>query len=190
VFVHDPDDHWRQASSEAVAALCELRDEGVVGAVGVGMNQSAMLARFVAESDVDVVMRAGRYTLLEQPALADLLPLAAQRQVAVLAAGVFNSGLLAVAEPGPQAKYDYAPVSTPILGKARALAQACRDHGTTLPAAALHFPLSPPAVTGVVLGMGSADEVRQNVSLLATPPPRELWPDLAHRGLLPAESLP
>jgi D-threo-aldose 1-dehydrogenase len=184
VLVHDPDDHWPQAATEAVPALCRLRDEGVIGAVGVGMNQSAMLARFVAETDVDVVMCAGRYTLLEQPALTDLLPLAAQRQVAVLAAGVFNSGLLAVDDPGADARYDYGPVPPDVLLRARQLAEVCREHGTTLPAAAVHFPFAHPAVVGVVLGMRSAREVRRNVDLLGTPPPPGLWLDLADRGLL------
>ncbi|MEV4313465.1 aldo/keto reductase [Actinocrispum sp. NPDC049592] len=184
VFVHDPDDHWDQARDEAIPALCALRDQGVIGAVGAGMNQSAMLARFVAETDVDVVMCAGRYTLLDQPALADLLPLAVARRVAVLAAGVFNSGLLAHAEPKDRAKYDYAPVPPDVLLRAKELAEVCREHGTSLPVAAVHFPMRHPAVVGVVLGMSSPAEVRQNTGFLATPPPPTLWADLAARGLL------
>lgn len=184
VFVHDPDDHWAQARDEAVPALCALRDEGVIGAVGVGMNQSAMLARFVAETDVDVVMCAGRYTLLEQPALADLLPLALKRRVAVLAAGVFNSGLLAVPEPDAGAMYDYVEVPSDVLLRAQELAKVCHEHNTSLPTAAAHFPLRHPAVVGLVLGMSSAAEVRQNVDRLSTPPPPTLWADLAARGLI------
>ena len=88
MLVHDPDDHWHQASREAVPTLCRLHDEGVIGAVGVGMNESPMLARFVVETDIDVVMCAGRYTLLDQSALDDVLPLAQERAVAVFAAGV------------------------------------------------------------------------------------------------------
>ncbi|MFF1610259.1 aldo/keto reductase [Amycolatopsis sp. NPDC058278] len=182
VYVHDPDDHWEQASAEAVPALCALRDQGVIGAVGVGMNQSAMLARFVAETDVDLVMCAGRFTLLEQPALADLLPTAAGRQVGVIAAGVFNSGVLARAEPPRDARYDYVQAPAEVLAKARALADVCREHGTTLPAAAARFPRTHPAVLGVVLGMSSPEEVRQNLALPC--PPDELWADLVARGLL------
>ncbi|WP_084800709.1 aldo/keto reductase, partial [Promicromonospora kroppenstedtii] len=110
-YLHDPDEHWTQAAHEALPALVELRDQGVVGAIGAGMNQSAMLARFVRETDVDVVMCAGRFTLLEQPALADLLPAAAERGVAVVAAAVYNSGLLAQDRPPSDATYDYAPVA-------------------------------------------------------------------------------
>ncbi|NUT51062.1 MAG: aldo/keto reductase [Saccharothrix sp.] len=182
VYVHDPDDHWEQASTEAVPALCALRDQGVIGAVGVGMNQSAMLARFVAETDVDLVMCAGRFTLLEQPALADLLPAAAGRRVGVIAAGVFNSGVLARARPSRDARYDYAQAPAPVLAKAQALADVCREHGTTLPAAAAWFPRTHPAVLGVVLGMSSAEQVRQNLALPC--PPDELWADLVARGLL------
>ncbi|MEU5845363.1 aldo/keto reductase [Saccharopolyspora shandongensis] len=182
VFVHDPDEHWDQARTEAVPALCELREQGVVGAVAVGMNQSEMLTRFVVETDVDLVMCAGRYTLFEQPALADLLPQAQRKQVGVLAAGVFNSGLLARAEPADDARYDYQPAPPRVLSRARALAQVCREHGTTLPAAAMWFPSAHPAVLGVVLGMNSADEVHQNLAL--DPPPTDLWRDLIERRLL------
>jgi D-threo-aldose 1-dehydrogenase len=184
VLVHDPDDHWQPASREAVPALCELRDEGVIGAVGVGMNQSAMLTRFVRETDVDVVMCAGRYSLLEQPALADLLPAAVERGVGVLAAGVFNSGLLAREEPPATATYDYQPVPDQVLRRARELADVCREHGSTLPAAAVHLVLAHPAVVSVVLGMSTPDQVTRNVALLDAAPPADLWPDLVSRGLL------
>ena len=100
VFLHDPDDHWDDVLSSGYPALAELRDEGVVGAIGAGMNQSRMLADLVRLTDIDVVMLAGRYTLLEQDALDDLLPACAARGVAVVAAGIFNSGLLARPRPG------------------------------------------------------------------------------------------
>jgi D-threo-aldose 1-dehydrogenase len=184
VLVHDPDDHYDEASREAVPALCALREEGVIGAVGVGMNDSGMLARFVAETDVDVVMCAGRYSLLEQPALGDLMPLATERRVGVIAVGVFNSGLLARADVPDDATYDYAPAPAPVLDRARRLAAACREHGTTLPAAALHLALSHPAVVAVGLGMAGPEQVREDVALLAAPPPASLWADLVDRGLL------
>lgn len=187
VLVHDPDDHWDDASAQAVPTLCALRDEGVVAAVGVGMNQSAMLARFVRETDVDVVMCAGRYSLLEQPALRDLMPLAAERGVGVVAAGVFNSGLLARAEPRASATYDYRPAPEHLLARARDLATACLDHGTTLPVAAVHLVLAHPAVVSVVLGMSTTAHVADNVAAVEAPPPPDLWPDLVERGLLPAE---
>ncbi len=186
VFVHDPDDHWETASREAVPALCRLRDEGVVGAVGVGMNQSAMLTRFVEQTDVDLVMCAGRYSLLQQPALEDLLPAAERHGVDVVAAGVFNSGLLAQPDVPDGARYDYVAAPEDVLDRARSIAAVCREHGSTLPAAALHFVLGHPAVTSAVLGMGSPAEALDDAALLEHSPPPELWADLVARGLLPA----
>jgi len=184
VLIQDPDDFWEQASSQAVPALCELRDQGVIGAVGVGMNQSQMLARFVAETDVDVVMCAGRYSLMEQPALADLLPVAQDRGVGVSAVGVFNSGLLARAHVPDDAHYNYEPAPAQILERARAMAAVCLEHGSSLPAAAVHFALAHPAVVSVGLGMGTPEHVVGNVALLDSPPPPSLWEDLRGRGLL------
>ena len=187
VYVHDPDEHGDQAVAEALPALVELREQGVVRAVGAGMNQSAMLTRFVRESDVDLVMCAGRYTLLEQPALDDLLPAATERGVAVVAAAVFNSGLLARDEPPSDATYGYAPAPQEVLERARRLARVCREHGTTLPAAALQLPLAHPGVVSVAVGVSSAEELRADVDLAAAPVPAELWDDLRAQGLLRAD---
>ncbi|WP_156037358.1 aldo/keto reductase, partial [Glycomyces tenuis] len=107
VYLHDPDEHWDEASTGGVQALVELREQGVVSAIGVGMNQSAMPARFVRETDIDVVMCAGRFTLVDRGALADLLPAALDRGVAVVAAAVYNSGLLAEPRPAADARFDY-----------------------------------------------------------------------------------
>jgi D-threo-aldose 1-dehydrogenase len=184
LYVHDPDEHWREAAEEAVPALVELREAGVVGAIGVGMNQSEMLARFIRQTDVDVVMLAGRYTLLEQGAADDLLPAAVEQGRSVVAAAVFNSGLLARAEVPDTATYDYEQASPDMRGRARVLASVCREHGTTLPAAAIHFPLRHPAVASVVVGMRSPEEVHHNLAAHAQHVPDELWADLEHRGLL------
>jgi D-threo-aldose 1-dehydrogenase len=184
LYVHDPDEHWRQAAEEAVPALVELREAGVIGAIGVGMNQSAMLARFIQQTDVDLVMLAGRYTLLEQGADDDLLPSALKQSRSVVCAAVFNSGLLARDEVPDTATYDYEQASVDQLERARLLALACREHGTTLPAAAIQFPLRHPAVASVVVGMRSPEEVHQNLAAHAQHVPEELWADLEHRRLL------
>ncbi|GDY30259.1 aldo/keto reductase [Gandjariella thermophila] len=184
VLLHDPDGHWEQAVSEAYPALARLRGEGVVGAIGVGMNQCEMPARFVRHTDIDVVMLAGRYTLLEQPAADDLLPLCAERGVSVLAAGVFNSGLLARPDVPEHATYDYAPAPPALLERARRIAAVCRRHGVTLPRAAAWFPLGHPAVASVVLGTHNAAQVTENAGLLAEPVPAELWDELRAEGLL------
>ena len=185
LYVHDPDEHWREAAEEAVPALVELREAGVVGAIGVGMNQSAMLARFIRQTDVDVVMLAGRYTLLEQGAADDLLPTALEHGRSVIAAAVFNSGLLARAEFQDTATYDYQQASPDMLERARLLASVCREHGTTLPAAAIHFPAPPPCRRK---RRGGHAEPRGGCATTsphyAQHVPDELWTDLEHRGLL------
>ncbi|MFT7841525.1 aldo/keto reductase [Saccharothrix sp. BKS2] len=173
VYVHDPDEHWEQAASRAVPALVELRDQGVVGAIGVGMNQWGMLARFVRETDLDAVLLAGRYTLLDRSGL-ELLELCAERGVAVVAAGVFNSGLLAA--PGAGTTYDYRAAPPELVERARRIARACERHGVPLPLAALRFPLRHPAVASVLLGMRTAAEVRANTS--AAEVPEALWAEL------------
>lgn len=175
VLIHDPDDHWDEASGQAVPALVELRDQGVIGAVGVGMNQAEMLTRFVTECDVDVVMCAGRWSLLDRRAGERLLPAAIRNDVAVLAAGVFNSGMLARHEVPDNATYDYEQAPAALIARARSLAALCDEHGTTLPAAALHFALRTEGVTSVALGMARAEHAKANADLLAAAPPESFW---------------
>jgi D-threo-aldose 1-dehydrogenase len=184
VYLHDPDDHGDQAVNEAMPALVALREQGVIGAIGAGMNQWQMLARFVRESDVDTILLAGRYTLLEQPALAELLPLCEERGVEVLAAGLFNSGLLARQEVPDDATYDYRTAPAAMVDRARRIAAICARHGTTLPAAALWFPFGHSAVTGALIGARSEAEIHANVAAFETPPPAELWAELRDAGLL------
>ena len=184
LYVHDPDEHEEQALREAYPALAGLRAEGAVRAIGVGMNTTRIPARFVRETDVDCVLIAGRYTLLDARAGTDLLPLCADRGVDVVGAGVFNSGLLANPEPGTP--FDYAAAPQELVDRARRIAAACARHGVSLAAAALAFSRSHPAVRTVLLGMRSADEVRQNIAAAAQPVPSRLWQDLAGAGLLPA----
>jgi D-threo-aldose 1-dehydrogenase len=123
----------------------------VVGAIGAGMNQWKMLADLVRHADLDVVLVAGRYTLLDQSALDVLLPLCAARGVSVLVGGVFNSGVLATAEPRPGATYDYAPGPVELVERAHRIAAVCARHGVTLPQAALAFPSGHPAVASIVI---------------------------------------
>ena len=186
LYLHDPDDHWEQASREAVPALVELRDQGVIGAFGIGMNQNEMPARFIRECDVDLVMLAGRYTLLEQGALDDLLPLAKERGVGIVIAGVYNSGLLAVSRPGSDANYNYETAPDALVERAGRLADVCERHGVALPQAALAYPLLHPAVVSVVVGARTAEQVNSNVNRYTTQIPPNLWADLAAVGLIPA----
>jgi D-threo-aldose 1-dehydrogenase len=184
VFVHDPDDHVDWALREAVPALVALRDQGVVGAVGVGMNRAAPLAHFVAEADVDAVLLAGRYTLLDQTALDELLPHCTARGVAVLIGGVFNSGLLSRPWPADDTTYDYRPVPRELLVRARRLAEVCDRHGVTLPQAAVQFPRGHEAVRAALIGARSPQEIKADAALAAAPLPPTLWADLRAEGLL------
>jgi len=185
VYLHDPDDHLDQALGEGIQTLIELREQGVVRAVGAGMNQSEALAALIRAADVDLVMLAGRYTLLEQGAADDLLPLALDRGVGVVIAGVYNSGLLSSPRPAADAKYDYADAPSELIARANAIADVCEAHGVTLPEAALAFPLLHPAVVSVVVGARDAGQMTGNLERYATPIPPELWAELHAASLLP-----
>ncbi|MEU8156354.1 aldo/keto reductase [Micromonospora sp. NPDC048986] len=186
VYLHDPDDHWEQAAYEAVPALVDLRDQGVVGAIGAGMNQSAMLARFVRETDVDVMMCAGRYTLLEQGAATDLLPAAENRGVGVVIAGVYNSGLLSRDRPPADAVYNYQQAPAALIERARRIATVCETYGVTLPQAALAFVRRHPGVVSTVVGVRDEAQAVETVRRSGVVVPEELWDDLAAAGLLAA----
>ncbi|MFH8484172.1 aldo/keto reductase [Streptomyces longisporoflavus] len=183
VYLHDPDDHAEQAFREGYPALERLRSEGVVGAIGAGMNQTAMLTRFLRDTDVDAVLCAGRYTLLDQSALAELLPAAQEHGKAVVIGGVFNSGLLA--DPGPGATYDYTTAPDALVDRARHLKAMAERHGTTLRAAALAFPPAHPAVATVLVGARSPHEVRDAAAQFASEVPGDFWKEARAEGLLP-----
>jgi D-threo-aldose 1-dehydrogenase len=183
-LIHDPDDHAEQALDGAYAALDQLRAERVIRAVGVGMNQAGMLQWFVERADLDCVLVAGRYSLLDASAAAGLFPACQQRRVAVLAAGIFNSGILA--DPRPGATYDYAPAPGGLVERAQRIRAVCARHGVPIGAAALHFVLRHPAVTAVVAGARNAAEVTEDVRWLTTAVPDEVFSELADDGLIPA----
>ena len=184
VYLHDPDDHWDDVVQSGYPALAELRVEGVVGAIGAGMNQSRLLADLVCLADVDVVMLAGRYTLLEQEALDDLLPACETRGVSVVAAGIFNSGLLARQRPTEGARYDYGDAPRELVERARAIASVCERHGTTLPAAAIAFPLGHPAVASVCVGARSSQQIEHDADLYRETIAADLWSELKAERLL------
>lgn len=184
LFLHDAEEHFEAALRDGYPALAELRAQGVVGAVGAGMYHTGMLTRLVRETDADVVMLSGRYTLLDHSALDELLPACAERGVSVLAASVFNSGVLATPRPADGARFDYQPASPATILRADRIADVCGAHGVTLPQAAMAFPLRHPVVAGIVAGMRSAQEVRRNVAAFEAAVPERLWADLVSHGLL------
>jgi D-threo-aldose 1-dehydrogenase len=187
VYIHDPDDHMDEALDAALPTLVELRETGVVGAIGAGMNTSSLLTRFVETGVVDVVLLAGRYTLLEQGAADDLLPAAAAHGTSIVIGGVFNSGILTSDEVPSATHYNYKTAPEHLVQRARRLAAICRDHGVTLPAAAIQFPLADPAVGCVLVGACSAQQVEQSVAWMTSPIPADLWSELVAEGLLPAD---
>lgn len=173
VHVHDPEDGIDQAIDETIPALVELRRAGVIGAVSVGTNVVATALTFVDRCDVDIVMVAGRLTLLDRSATVELLPALAARGISMLAAGVFNSGVLA--RPVEGAWFDYSPAAPEVVQRAQLMEAICRDAGVALQAAALQYPLRFGPVGAVVVGMASPQEVADNVAHLAAEISDEVW---------------
>ncbi|WP_151479613.1 aldo/keto reductase [Streptomyces albicerus] len=187
LHVHDPDEDFGAAVGEAYRALAELRARGVIGAVSLGVNHAPVAARFLKEAaspGPDCVLLAGRYNLLDQSGLDELLPLCAERGVAVMAAGVYQSGLLA--DPRPGAPHGYASVPAELTARIGALRRVSADFDVPLLAAAVQFPLGHPAVASVVVGARSADEVAGSVDLFNHPVPPDFWTAVKAAGLLPA----
>ncbi|MYS20424.1 D-threo-aldose 1-dehydrogenase [Streptomyces sp. DvalAA-14] len=182
VYLHDVEDHLREVYACGFPALAELRDQGVVKAIGFGMNFSGAMAKLVADLDVDVVLCAGRWTLLERTALDDLLPECERRGTQVVVGGVYNSGLLA--DPRPGAHYNYVAAPEDLLRRALDMAQVCAEYGVPLRAAALRFPFAHPAVVSAVVGAAGPDEMRDNAAMFDYDIPDDLWHALVERGLL------
>ncbi|SEP82973.1 aldo/keto reductase [Microlunatus flavus] len=184
-FLHDPEEYVAEGEAldavvvEGLEGLARLRAEGAVGAIGVGTKSVDALLAAVRTGLPDVVMLAGRYTLLEQPAAAELLPACLAAGVRVVAVGVFNSGALAEDVPRGDLPYEYGAMPPEVLERVQRLADLCRRHGTSLPTAALHFPLRHPAVASVVVGADTPAQVRQNVARSAEEVPESLWEELA-----------
>jgi D-threo-aldose 1-dehydrogenase len=173
LHIHDPDDHFDTALSGAYRALAQLRREGVVGAIGAGMNQWQMLQRFAEEADFDCFLLAGRFTLLDRSAEESLLPLCTEKVISVIAGGVYNSGILA--DPRAGAKYNYDAAPSQLIARALQLGAICNAHGVPLKAAAIQFPFTHPAVGAVLTGARSDAELRENVAMFQTPIAPELW---------------
>jgi D-threo-aldose 1-dehydrogenase len=186
VWTHGADaieQRFAEAMAGAYVALDRLRSEGVVAGIGIGVNEAEMCVRFAQAGSFDTMLLAGRYSLLEQPALAHFLPLAQQQGIGVLLGGVFNSGILATgAVKG--AKYNYQDAPPEILAKVARIERVCTAHGVALPTAALHFALGHPAVASVVLGAETPQEVERNVAGLSSAVPAALWSDLKAERLL------
>jgi aryl-alcohol dehydrogenase-like predicted oxidoreductase len=176
VLVHDPDDHEDEAMRQAFPTLVGLREEGVVSAIGCGMNQSAMLERFVTHVDLDCILLAGRYSLLDRSGADTLLPACAARGLGVIIGGVFNSGILI--DPDDHPTYDYSAAPDDVVARARSLRSLCESHGVSLAAAALQFTMRHPAVSAVLVGARSLAEVNLDVASASTAIDEALWPEI------------
>jgi D-threo-aldose 1-dehydrogenase len=184
LHIHDPDDHFSEAVDGAYRALAHLRAQGVIKAIGAGMNQAEMLMRFAGEGDFDCFLLAGRYTLLDQVGLKELLPECEKRGIAIIAGGVYNSGILA--DPKPGAYYNYRTAPAELVERAQRIRDVCTRHGVPLKAAAVQFPLGHPAVSSVLVGCRSVEEVDDNIQMFGHEIPPALWQDLEAEGLISA----
>ena len=187
LYIHDPDDYLDQAINEAYPELDKMRSEGLVSSIGVGTNLAEIGTRFVRETDIDVALVAGRFTVLDQVALDEFLPEAHRRNVSVLGAGVFNSGVLV--NPVEGATYNYAPASAEILDKTRAIHDVVRSHNVPIEAVGLQFPLRHPATKAVLTGVRTAQELLTNVAAFDAEIPNSLWSELEDKGLIRALDL-
>jgi D-threo-aldose 1-dehydrogenase len=171
-------------------ALDELRKAGIIGAIGVGINESDTSLRFIQAGDFDCMLLAGRYTLLEQGGLKEFLPECVKRNVSVILGGPYNSGIL-TGGVKPGATHDYAAAPANLIEKAQKIEAICRRHGVELGAAAMQFPLFHPALCAVIPGALSVNEVKQNVERMAVKIPSDLWSELKREKLLdPAAPTP
>jgi D-threo-aldose 1-dehydrogenase len=183
LHIHDPDNHYREALDVVFPLLADLRSQGVIQAVGAGMNQWQMLADFARHADFDCFLLAGRYTLLEQEPVEEFLPLCQAKGISIILGGVYNSGILARGAR-PDARYNYREAPPAILERVGQIEAVCARHGVPLNVVALQFPLAHSAVTAMVVGAESSDEVAANIQALQTPIPSDLWADLRIEGLL------
>ncbi len=204
LHIHDPDWFPDEALDGAYKALSELKAAGEIGAIGVGVNQWEILVDYARRADFDAFLLAGRYTLLDQSALPELLPLCEERGISIIAGGVYNSGILSHPDPGTisgvssgadaietwkdNVTYNYVPAGPEIIARAAALKAVCDRHGVPLMAAAIQFPMHHPAVATVLTGPRAPEHVVVNNEMLRFPIPDQLWTELKAEGLLPAEA--
>ncbi len=187
LHIHDPDDHFEAVIKGAYPALDKLRSEGIISAVSAGMNQWEMLARFACEGDFDCFLLAGRYSLLDQSALDELLPLCLQKNIGIMAGGTFNSGILAKGS-SPGAKYNYADAPPEILEKAKGLEEVAKRHNVSLKAASSQFALAHPAITTIIPGTRQPQRVDENYRILEEKIPADFWAEIKGENLIHSDS--
>lgn len=184
LLIHDPDNYWEAAIRGAYPAVHKLREQGVVKAIGAGMNQWQMLKRFAEEGDFDCFLLAGRYTLIDHTALAEFLPMCERKGISIIIGGPYNSGILAGGTT-----FDYVPAPPELLENVRQITAVCQSYDVDLKAAALQFPFAHPTVASVIPGARIPGELKENFRLLSAPIPTALWAELQEKKLIP-EGIP
>lgn len=185
LYLHDPEeDDLEPALASGIPALAALREEGVVDAIGIGSKSVPALLAAARTGVLDLLMVAGRFTLVEQPVADELLPVCRDGGIGVVAAAVYNSGLLASARPHAGARYEYGEVPPDVLDRARRIGAVCRELGVALPEAALQFPFTEPSVRSVVVGGATPAHVVENARRMRADVPPELWARLVDEGLV------
>jgi D-threo-aldose 1-dehydrogenase len=196
LLIHDVDhrnqgeryaDVFKQAMAGAYKALLSLREQGVIKAIGCGLNEWEACQAFAEAGDFDCFLLAGRYTLLEQESLNSFLPLCEKRGIGIILGGPYNSGILASGAV-KDAWFNYAPAPAEVLAKVAAIEKICASHSVPLKAAALQFPLHHPCVASVIPGTSSAAELNENLRMLNAPIPKTFWHDLKSAGLMDAQA--
>jgi D-threo-aldose 1-dehydrogenase len=187
VYIHDPDDHYESALNQAFPALAELRSQGVIKAVGAGMNQAEMPTEFARHADFDCFLLAGRYTLLDQIALKELFPICEQKNISIIIGGPFNSGILATG-PVEGAHYNYLEAPPEIMERTRRLQSVCERYQVSLKAAALQFPMFHPVVAANIPGTRLKSRFLENLKLFTEKIPMDFWAELKSLGLIDPES--
>ncbi|MDP7208134.1 MAG: aldo/keto reductase, partial [Candidatus Bathyarchaeota archaeon] len=185
LFIHGPDSHYGPAIENAYPALAELRDDGVVKAIGAGMNQWEMELKFAQEGEFDCFLLANRYTLLEQGAITEFLPYCKKNDISVIIGGPYNSGVLA--NPG-EGRYEYRAAPSEIVDRTLRLKGICEKYGVPLRAAALQFVLAHPAVASVIPGTKSPEHQEDNFRMIDHPIPADLWGELREEQLIRPEA--
>ena len=187
LFIHDPDDHYDQAIEGAYQVLDELRSQGVVTAIGAGMNQWEMEARLARDDVFDCFLLAGRYTLVDQSALPEFLPLCHEKNISVIIGAPHSRGLLA-SDLSQASSFSHLPVQPELVERARRCKAVCDRHGVPLQAAALQFIMAHPAVASVIPGPRSIAEAEENFRMVEHPIPVDMWSDLRQQGLIPSDA--
>ena len=185
--IAETEKRFRQAMEGAYRALEQLRSSGVVKAIGCGLNEWEMCQRFARAGDFDCFLLAGRYTLLEQSALDEFLPLCVEKNIGILLGGPYNSGILATGTI-EGAFYDYKKAPPSIMSKVKRIEMVCARYNVPLAAAAIQFPLAHPAVASIIPGAVKPSEVKQNISMMGIDIPPSLWQELKQEGLLHQEA--